>query len=677
MRRLAPCLALALAAACRPAPYEVPGGLSGSGGGGSSGGGSTGGGGTSGGSTCSEGSRSCAHTFSYAGAASSAAVHGNFTQPPWTVAVPMAQQGGSGPFTATVSLPWGAAVQYKFQIDGASQWIPDPGNPDQVPDGLGGKNSEISEVTCAEWSCAGGSGGSTSGGGSGGTTSGGSTGGGGPSAFDWRDAIMYFAFTDRFVDGDPGNDGQPTPGVDPSEDWHGGDWAGITQKIQDGYFDSLSVNVLWISPPVTAAAGAWPSDDGHPLTGYHGYWPSDFTQPEPHFGTLADLQALVAAAHGHGIRVVLDDAMHHVIQTSPLYAANPSWFWPLQNQGVAQCVCGAASGCSWDGTPGTECWFTPYLPAFDYAQGAPRDYTVGNAIWWVRQTGADGLRLDAVKQIDPSWIQELRSQVDAQVEPPGGSHFYLVGETFSGDKTVLQEDVNPTMLDGQFDFPLRAQIVQNVLARQGSMQDLDGFLSADLGYYGPQAIMGNFLGNHDVPRAIEFADDTPAWTDPWALGKERAWTNQPELPSDGAPFQRLGAAFAIVYTLPGIPLLYYGDEIGMNGAGDPDNRHPMYWTGYSQGQQALLAEVQKLGQIRAARPALRRGQRTSLWSGPDVIVYGMSDGSDAVYVAVNRGDSAQQAQGLPAATLTDQLGGGQVTGPSVQLPPRSAVILAQ
>jgi len=651
--------------ACRPPPAPDQGPAADAGAG--STGGSTGGAAAS---SCAESERRCAHVFGYAGAATSVNLYGSFTTPPWGTAIPLAQDGGA--WSATVPLPWGASVQYKFQVNGAPQWIPDPANPDQVPDGLGGENSQLADVTCATWSCPAGDGGGTGTGGSGGAGDGG-TAGLGP--FDWRDAIAYFAFTDRFVDGDPSNDGTPVAGVETPEAFQGGDWAGVMQKIDDGYLTQLGVNVLWVSPPTMGPADAWPDDEGHQITGYHGYWPYDFTQTEPHFGTLAELQALVADAHRHGIRVMLDFAMHHVIQSAPIYAQDPSWFWPLANEGVSQCVCGADGGCSWDGEQGTECWFTPYLPAFNYTDSAASDYSVGQAIWWVQQTAADAMRLDAVKQIDSSWLSQLRAQVDAQIHPPGGTPFYLIGETFDGDRTVLAADINPSMLDGQFDFPLRAQIVSNVLARQGSMQDLDGFLATNVGYYGSQAIMGNILGNHDVPRAIQFANDTPDWTDPWALGKERAWTDQPPLPSDAAPFERLGVGFAVLFTLPGMPVVYYGDEIGLNGAGDPDNRHMMVWSGYDAGQTALLAEVQALAAIRAAHPALRRGQRTSLWSSSEVLVYEMSDGSDTLYVAVNRNDAPQTASGLPAATLTDLLSNGQVSGPSVQLPARSAMIL--
>ncbi len=608
--------------------------------------------------TCATADRICAHVFSYSGDATSVSVRGTFTSPPWTVDVPMAQTNG-GPWTATVSLDWGSTVLYKFVLNGQT-WIADPTNPDQVPDGYGGMNSQLQGVTCDAYTCTTSSEGTPDGG----TPTDGGTTGLGP--FDWRDAVLYFTLTDRFVDGDHGNDGQPIEGVETPEAYQGGDWAGITQKIDSGYFDDLGVNVIWISPPTMGPSDAWPSDEGPLVTGYHGYWPYDLTKPDPHFGTMDDLKKLVSHAHQHGIRIMLDYAMHHVIQTAPLYAQNPSWFWPLANQGQSQCVCG--KGCSWDGQQGIECWFTPYLPAFNYTDvSQARDYTVDNALWWVQQSGADALRLDAVKQIDQSWLTELRSKL--------GSQFYLIGETFSGDHGVVSQYVNPSELDGQFDFSLRAQIVSNVLIRQGSMQDLDNFLSSDLGSYGSQAVMGDFIGNHDVPRAIEFADDTPAWTDPWALGKERAWNNQPQLPSDAAPFQRLGNAFVVIFTIPGMPMIYYGDEIGMNGAGDPDNRHMMVWTGYSDAQKALLAEVQKLGKIRAAHSALRRGNRTSLWATTDVLVYQMADGSDTVDVAINRSDSQQSASGLPNGPLTDQLTGNQVTGPTIQLPPRSAMVL--
>jgi glycosidase len=275
------------------------------------------------------------------------------------------------------------------------------------------------------------------------------------------------------------------------------------------------------------------------------------------------------------------------------------------------------------------------------------------------------------------WLTDFRTQLLSKVEATTKQHVYLVGETFSGDQNLIKSFIDPcTKLDGQFDFPLRAQIVQHVLMRQGVMNDLITFMDGNTSFYGT-AVMSTFLGNHDVPRSIHFADDTPLWSDPWANGKDRNWTNQPAQPTNASAYERLALGFAILWTNRGAPLIYYGDEIGLAGAGDPDNRRMMPWSGYSAAQMALSAKVAKLGAIRAAHTALRRGDRTTLSYGTDTWVYQMVDGTDKVYVAINRSDSAQSVTGLPSGTLTDQLGGGTVTGPSVSVPARTALILTQ
>jgi len=594
---------------------------------------------------CAEADRLCDFKFLYADhGESSVKVMGSFDN--WTTGVPMTKQGTL--WQATVpDLAWGSAIQYKFVLNG-STWIPDPNNPNQVDDGMGGKNSLIPSLTCDWWSCSG-------------TVN--------PDAFDWHDAVLYFVFTDRFHDGNPSNNGVPTGGgVLPPADYQGGDWAGIKAKIDEGYFTDMGVNVLWISPPMdnTSQAGQGVGGDTHMYSAYHGYWPSVLDQPEERFGTMDELKEMVDAAHAKHIRVLFDYPMNHVHQDSPVYAQHPEWF-------NSQCICG--NGCSWDGAQGKVCWFTPYLPDFNFQRQEARDFSVGNAIWWIQQTGIDGFRLDAVKHVEDQWLYDIRSRVKTEIEPSSKEHFYMVGETFTGDRGMIGYYVKPTMLDGQFEFPLRLSIVSALLTRAGSMQSLADDLGVYENAYGSAAIMSTFVGNHDVPRAIHFAQDSPISSDPWYDGKDRAWANQPPLPSGEAAFQRLANAFTLIFTIKGIPLVYYGDEVGLPGAGDPDNRRFMQWSNYSSGQTLLRDHIKKLGQIRASHAALRRGARTNLSVGAETYVYKMETTGDTVYVAINRGDSQNQAGGLPAGQYTDLLTNATVSGPTVTLPARSSMVL--
>jgi glycosidase len=410
-------------------------------------------------------------------------------------------------------------------------------------------------------------------------------------------------------------------------------------------------------------------------TGYHGYWPTNLDQVEERLGSLELLKELVKEAHQRDIKVVMDYVMNHVHENSPVYQNYKDWFWSFIFNGK-DCVCG--HGCSWDISPENKrCWFMSYLPDFNFANAASRQFSVDNAIQWVQKTGVDGFRLDAVKHIEFSWLTDLRQAIQSRVVK-GNQRFYLVGETFSYDKGMLKDFINPTtMLDGQFDFPLRAQLVNTILMRQGNFWELDDFLRGNHGYYGPRAIMGTFIGNHDLPRAINLAEDTPQFS-AMDSGKARSWYNLPSQPNYDKPYQRLGVAFAALMTLPGIPLIYYGDEIGLAGGGDPDNRRFMQWSGYNEHQLALSKQVSKLAKIRLAHKALRYGTPKEQFKSANVYAYSMNYQNDQLVVILNRSDSAQtlSLSHLPKASYQDLLTQQAIKNAAlVTIAPRSSMIL--
>ena len=566
------------------------------------------------------------------------------------------------------TVPWVTKYLYKFRIvdaTGKESWIADPENPNKESDGFGGFNSVGSGVTCATYKCeapppkceatAG--------------------------SFDWRDAVLYFVFVDRFFDGNPANNIPYSGGggVDPSANWKGGDWAGLLQKLKDGYFESLGVNALWLTVPMDNTDAIGLGDDGRNYTAYHGYWPRDLSKPERRFGTESELKAVVAEAHKRGIKIVIDYAMNHVHKDSPVYAANKSWFNPLDLGGGRQCICGSAD-CPWEGSKATVCWFRDYLPDFDFTNTAARTFSVENALSWMKNYEIDGFRLDAVKHIEQVWLTDLRDRITKEVEGVTKQHIYLVGETYTGDRNLIKSFVDPCKkLDGQFDFPLRSELGSKVLLRQGKMQDLVNFMDSNVSFYGT-GLNSTFIGNHDVPRSIHLAQNTPLWNDIWAGGKDKNFDpNRPGTVTESEAYERLGLSMAILMTNRGVPLIYYGDEIGLAGAGDPDNRRMMDWNagGYNSGQKWLLDRMKKLGAIRKAHSSLRRGTRTTLSQSDDTWAYSMVDGTDTVYVAVNRSDSARSVSGLPAMALTDQVSGASTSGPTITVPARSFVILAK
>ncbi|PKN56532.1 MAG: hypothetical protein CVU56_15635 [Deltaproteobacteria bacterium HGW-Deltaproteobacteria-14] len=666
--------------------------------------------------------------------ATSVRVAGDFTDPPWSVPdSPAMTKGADGVWKATVTLDHGAQVIYKFVINGGEVWASDPANPVTVDDGNGGFNSvlQVCSTQCHPNPCYDGAcsrhasscgcddatgtavceclpnyqGDTCADCASGYTREGDACVAhaecGDVAAFDWRDAVMYFALVDRFYDSDgvvtpvagaTGDNGRGTSGQ-----YEGGDLAGVTAKL--GYLTDLGVTALWITAPYDNRdlAGAGLNDDKM-YSAYHGYWPSpaniSYANPdaptptplvEPRIGDADALHALVTAAHGaasadgHGVKVLFDYVMNHVDGASGLAAANADWF--TDNAGQTP-LC--APNNWWDDPYwGTRCAFAQYLPAFDFAKAAPRDWSVADAVWWAKTFDIDGYRLDAIKHVPLAWLTQLRARLAATFAAPDGDRFYLVGETFDYfDRDLLKKYIQPdTMLDGQFDFPFKRHLCEAVF--HGGLDTLATWLADNDYYYdvdgaSKRSLMTTWIGNHDIPRAIHFASgQIPECTQ--GSDGSNGWTTDYDQPADAAPYERLGVAFAVMLTNPGIPLIYYGDEIGLAGGGDPDNRRPMPWNDadLNAHQLALRAAVAQLAQVRGAHKALTRGARTTLSVTADTWVYrmgGCAAGTKDVVVAINRGDTPATVS-VPTGTYTDLLAAASQAGGDLTLAARSYRVL--
>ncbi len=483
--------------------------------------------------------------------------------------------------------------------------------------------------------------------------------------FSWRDAVLYFAMTDRFHDGDPGND-QPA-GCLPAghkANWIGGDFAGLRQKIEEGYFDSIGVNAIWVSPANANPSGCFPGDLGLQYTAYHGYFPVSLDQTDAHFGSLDDLRALTAAAHARGIRVLMDLAANHVHEDSSLWSLHKDWFH------TTPILCGEDD--NWTKHP-LDCWFQPYLPDLDYRNLDALNAVTDAAMAWAMEADLDGFRVDAVKHMVHDFGRTLRHKVRTRLET-SGVPFYLVGETFDGlDK--IKEYVSDVELHGQFDFPLYWAVLGAFARDQTGLCAVADTLQASSTAYGPGAVMSNFLGNHDVPRFLSHAagqipSDNP--NDPTV--KWIGWNDPPQAPPSEDPYRRLVMAFAFLMTVPGVPLVYYGDEVGMPGAGDPDNRRPMTFEGLSPVQEWVRTSVGVLAQARRDHPAARTGQFRRLACEAEALAYALTSPGDLVVAAFSRAADRTLTldlsglSGVPG-TLTDVLTGqtSPVSGGKVQV----------
>ncbi len=487
--------------------------------------------------------------------------------------------------------------------------------------------------------------------------------------FDWTDAFLYQILTDRFVNGNLANDDPIGPPTDAAGDWQGGDFAGVVNKIEDGYFAAMGVNVIWISSPIQNTEKSEPGKDsnlGHVFSAYHAYWPiaTGWTHENPlaaisspidhHFGSEAELRSLVETAHTYGIRVLVDFVPNHVHTDAPLYQehqSDDSW-WHLPYD-----YCGSDNG--WDDRRFT-CWFDPFLPDFNCSNPEVRKVIVDHAIWLVQEFNLDGFRVDATKHVVSEILLDLRAGIEQEISTTG-LHFYMVGETLTGNDAWVKEIVGTDLLDGSVNDPLHYKMVDTFLTGSVNPWDFDGFLTHNDSVWTDHyadTLMVNFLGSHDTPRAISIAngDDVNA-----------IWDNRPQIPTADAPFQRLRLAQTFLLTYRSIPVLFMGDEFGMPGACDPDNRRMMVFdTDLSAHQSATIEHARKLGKLREQHVALRQGDRSVLLVDDQVYSYGRKLGNNVVLVAFNTSTSSQSRSidvsslGL-SGSLTDALGGGTVS----------------
>lgn len=469
-----------------------------------------------------------------------------------------------------------------------------------------------------------------------------------PEYRNWQDLVVYNIMVDRFANGDPTNDG-PT-GVFPLADWHGGDFAGITQKLREGYFEDLGVTALWLSTPNDNPDTAQPGDCGQSFSAYHTYWVQSARSVENHFGTADDLKELVREAHARGIRVMVDWAANHVFIDHPLYRAHegdPLWFnYPATTDPAQlwQNKCGVLPD-GWN-SYALECWFTEYLPDLNHRNHALVRQLTGDALWWVREFDLDAFRIDATKHIRSTYLRYLRYQLDREIAT-SYTPFYLVGENFIYDYNLIGQKISDHELQGQFDFPLYGSVRWAFGDTTSHLDSLNGFVYgsfidnqaiADLdwgaqGYVANDTLLGIFLGNHDVTR---FSSYVAGQEDPGDVACQVFHSGSPPQPGDDAIYDRMGAAFGFLLTVRGLPVIYYGDEIGLAGVHDPDNRRPMVFgdPGLSAGRLRLRQTLSRLAHLRQAHAALRTGRYDAFWGDASCLAYAKADAQETVLVII-------------------------------------------
>ena len=494
----------------------------------------------------------------------------------------------------------------------------------------------------------------------------------GPHAdFVWDDALVYMIMTDRFVNGNSSNDGAST-GAAQGADWQGGDFAGVTQMIESGYFADLGVNALWLTPFNTAATGTGKAADGvHDVSAFHGYWPTEARGVEPRLGTEAELQEMIGAAHDNGMRVMMDFVVNHVHEDHEYMQNNSDWF----NSG---CICGQAD-CDWT-EHRLDCQFTAYMPDVNWKNRQASEQMIADALWWMETFDLDGARIDAVKHVENLAVANLVAQINERFETVG-NEVYLKGETAMGWSGHSLEDnqaqygainayMGPDGLDGQADFVLYHAVVDNVfVSGNENYQHLDFWTNRSQDQYTPGSLMVPYVGSHDVPRLTSRADTGTG--DAYNQWVENGLPGQP---GDVSAYHAALQAYGWLLTTPGAPLLYYGDEYGEYGGADPDNRH-MYrnQSSWSDHESALYENISQLGQLRLESVALRQGAYSTRLAMPNMLAYNMTHDEQTMTVVLNRGGPTQM--GGFATNDTLRFGAGSLADGTLTVPAHSVSVI--
>ena len=454
--------------------------------------------------------------------------------------------------------------------------------------------------------------------------------------WDPRDAIVYQVVLDRFR----GDSGPLAPPALPS-DRAGGTLMGLRKAIEAGDIEALGINTLWLSPLYQNPEGEFGGTDGHQYTSYHGYWPIASRVLDARVTSEEELDRFMNVAHERGIRVLFDVVPNHVHEQHPWVREHPSWF--NQDKG---CICGQGK-CDW-ATHIKTCWFAPYLPDLDWTNIDAARAATTEVLWWFDRWGADGLRIDAVPMMPRAATRRIAHAVRSRYQHAGNVP-YILGENFTGPGAYdnLRYDLGPFGLDGSFHFPLMWSLRAALAEESVPMGDIDAsFRAGEQAWDGSGAVMGMMIDNHDVSRFASVSAGSAAGD---------AWTPAPQ-PLDPVVYAKQRVALATVLTLPGAPVVYYGDEIGLAGKNDPDSRRVM------PPESALIASqietravVRKVGRARSCSEALRRGALRTIAAEAERFVFARelpNDVHGAVIVALGRRPALDAEVKLPAGAAS-------------------------
>lgn len=453
---------------------------------------------------------------------------------------------------------------------------------------------------------------------------------------DQQAQVLYSLMIDRFYNGNSTNDWKMnSPEVLDIVDYQGGDLAGITAKISEGYFDKLGVNTLWISPITQNPWDAWgcyefkngnkydPTKTYTRFSGYHGYWPIFATELDKRFGTPDEFRTLLDSAHAHEINVVLDYVANHMHINSPTLQAHPDWHTD------SILPDGRRNFELWDEARLTT-WFDKHIPTLDLERPEVCEQMTDSALYWLANYDLDGFRHDACKHIPEGYWRMLGQKIATRWP---GRPIWMIGETY-GSPELIGSYVKTGMLNAQFDFNVYFTTREALCGLKGLDEVLNNELTS-LRTYGAHHTMGNISGNHDQTR---FASIAGGAIDINSQGKEEGWTQEVGIGDAEKAYKRSMLLEVINLTLPGVPCIYQGDEYAEVGGNDPDNRHMMRFETLNDEEKDMRNTVAELIHFRRHSMPLLYGDLIVLENTPDEIQYARVYLGQQVIVTINRNE---------------------------------------
>jgi len=393
----------------------------------------------------------------------------------------------------------------------------------------------------------------------------------------WQDESIYFIMIDRFNNGDSSNDYNVN--VKDPKAYHGGDFKGITLQLD--YIKEMGFTAIWLTPIFKNEPG-----------GYHGYWIEDFYDVEEHFGTLKDFKELVREAHKRDMKVIVDMVVNHTGYNHPWLndPAKKDWFHEKNNI------------MNWNNQQEVENGWLFGLP--DLAQENPevKQYLIEMAKWWIKETNVDGYRLDTVKHVPKSFWKEFAKEVKSVKDD-----FLLIGEVWHDDPRYIA-DYSKYGIDAFVDYPLYNEASVIFSKSNQSLKPLYDVWRRNETFYQDPYLLGTFLDNHDNVRFTRLA-----------------------LQNKHNPITRIKLGLTYLFAAPGIPIMYYGTEVALDGGEDPDNRRLMnFYT-----DKEIVDYIKKLGELRNTLPSLTRGDFELLYEKDGMAIFKRTYKEETAIIAIN------------------------------------------